>query len=402
MDKQLGIGLMSGTSLDGIDAVLIEIEGSSIHTKVNVIESLTHEYESDVRTAIKELCNPEKATLEKICSMNMFLGRELGMIVNELLDKADIGKEEVLFVSSHGQTIFHKPVGGENRMDVPGTLQIGDLSMLSEMTGITAVGDFRTADMSAGGQGAPLVSFVDYILFNNPDRSRAIQNIGGIGNVTYIPKNAKKDQIMSFDTGPGNMVIDEVVYRLTEGKQAYDKDGRIAYRGEANKKLLNKLMEHPYFAMKPPKTTGRELFGSSFVDTFMRDSADLSFEDRVATVTAWTAKTIAQSYSSFIESSCNSIDDVVIGGGGSYNPFLMEQLHRYLPNQTVYKHEDFQLSSDLKEAIAFAILGYHCLIGQSNQIPSATGADNPVIMGKISHTQQQAFQRLNVLRGNLH
>ncbi|SDM21846.1 anhydro-N-acetylmuramic acid kinase [Sediminibacillus halophilus] len=402
MDKQLGIGLMSGTSLDGIDAVLIEIEGSSVNTKVKVIDSLTHEYESDVRHALKELCFPETASLEKICSMNMFLGRELGMLVNKLLDKASIGKEEVLFVSSHGQTIFHKPLGGEKRMDVPGTLQIGDLSMLSEITGITAVGDFRTADMSAGGQGAPLVSFVDYILFNNPYRSRAIQNIGGIGNVTYIPRNAQKDQVMSFDTGPGNMVIDEIVYRITESKQVYDKDGEIASKGNVNQKLLNKLMEHPYLKLRPPKTTGRELFGNSFVDSVMSNSSGLPSEDIVATVTAWTAKTIADSYSRFIESPSNSIDDVVIGGGGSYNPFLMEQLRRYLPNKTVYKHEDFQLSSNLKEAIAFAILGYHCLIGKSNQIPSATGAENPVIMGKISHTQPQAFQQLSALRGNLH
>ncbi|WP_053218550.1 anhydro-N-acetylmuramic acid kinase [Virgibacillus senegalensis] len=401
MNKQLGVGLMSGTSLDGIDAVLIEIEGVSPDTRVRLVESLSHEYDPEIRQALKELCDPETASLEKICSMNMFLGKEMGKIVNDLLNKANIGKEDVLFVSSHGQTIFHKPTGGKNVTDVPGTLQIGDLSMLSEVTGITAVGDFRTADMAAGGQGAPLVSFVDYILFNNHERSRAIQNIGGIGNVTYIPRNAKRDQIMSFDTGPGNMVIDEVVYRITEGKQAYDKDGAIAYSGEVNQKLLEKLMEQPYLSMEPPKTTGRELFGSSFVDSIMRETDDLRQEDIVATVTAWTAKTIADGYSRFIESSNNVIDDVVIGGGGSYNPFLMEQLRRYLPNKTVYKHEDFQLSSDFKEAIAFAILGFHSLCGQYNQIPSATGADHPVIMGKISHTQPLSFLRLNALRRDL-
>ncbi|SDK03195.1 anhydro-N-acetylmuramic acid kinase [Sediminibacillus albus] len=400
MEKHLGIGLMSGTSLDGIDAVLVEISGKYTETKVNVIDSLSFSFPKELREELKELCSPLTASLENICSMNMYLGKEMGKIVNDLLVKANKQKEDVLYISSHGQTIYHNPAGGKRLTAVPGTLQIGDLSVLSEVTGITAVGDFRTADMAAGGQGAPLVSFVDYILFKSEKYSRAIQNIGGIGNVTYLPKDGTDKDVQSFDTGPGNMVIDEVVTRISNGKENYDKDGKLAFQGNINTKLLNKLLDHPYLVIEPPKTTGRELFGADFVDKVIHMAGDLPSEDIVSTVTAWSARTIADSYQRFLEVDGNNLDEVIIGGGGSYNPFLMKQIKENLPEKNVYTHEHFGISSDLKEAVAFAVLGYHCLQGQYNQSPSATGAKNPVIMGKVAYTQPGAYKRVFSWRGN--
>ncbi|MFD1039742.1 anhydro-N-acetylmuramic acid kinase [Virgibacillus byunsanensis] len=401
MTKTVGIGLMSGTSLDGIDAVLVEIDGMDENVVVRMIDSITRSYSKEIREELLQLCDPSSANLQKICSANMFLGKEFGSVVNELLEKANLVKEDVHFISSHGQTIYHQPFNGENQVDVASTLQIGDLSTLSESTGIAVVGDFRTADMAAGGQGAPLVSFVDYLLFNNPNSSRAIQNIGGIGNVTYVPKNSPSDVTQSFDTGPGNMVIDEIVFRVTDGERHYDKDGEMAYQGQIHQDLLTKLISHEYFQIEPPKTTGRELFGKQFVDDIFNEYNQLSPVDLVATVTEWTAVSIAHSYKQFLVDKGYEINEVIVGGGGSYNPFLIERLKHHLPEMTIYTHEHFHISSDLKEAMAFAVLGYQCILGKYNQIPSATGAQKQVIMGKIAYTQPDALKRIDDLRSVL-
>ncbi|SEP88585.1 anhydro-N-acetylmuramic acid kinase [Virgibacillus subterraneus] len=398
MGKALGVGLMSGTSLDGIDAVLVEIEEKEDNVDVNIIDLYTQHYDQDVRKALMDVCSPSTATVQKINSINMFLGKEFGGVVNKLLKQANVSKNDVHFISSHGQTIYHQPFDGESNLDVAGTLQIGDISVLSEETGIAVVGDFRTADMAASGQGAPLVSYVDYLLFNNPNKSRAIQNIGGIGNVTYVPENSNSDGIQSFDTGPGNMVIDEVVYRLTNGKRNYDKDGEMAYRGTINQQLLTKLMSHDYFKKEPPKTTGRELFGNQFVDEIFKEYGQMNPEDLVATVSEWTVLTIAHSYNQFLMDKGHKIDEVIVGGGGSYNPYLIERLNYHLPEVIIFTHEHFDMSSDLKEAMAFAVLGFQCILGKYNQLPSATGAKRQVIMGKIAYTQPDALERIDTLR----
>ncbi|MFC4025057.1 anhydro-N-acetylmuramic acid kinase [Oceanobacillus longus] len=401
MGKAVGIGLMSGTSLDGVDAALVEIEKKNGNIEVNLIESLAIQYDDVIRRELMEVCSPLSATVQKISSMNMFLGKEFGNAVNKLLVKSNRSKEDIHFISSHGQTIYHQPLQGETEVDIPGTLQIGDISVLSETTGIAVVGDFRTADMAANGQGAPLVSYVDYLLFHSTDKSIAVQNIGGIGNVTYLAKNGHSNDVQSFDTGPGNMVIDEVVFRITNGKSTYDKNGQIAYKGKINQALLDQLVNHNYFSMNPPKTTGRELFGKSFVTAIFNDFGDIDSADLVTTVTEWTALTIANSYNDFLTGKGNAIDEVIVGGGGSYNPYLMERLAYHLPDMNVYTHEKYNISSDFKEAIAFAILGYQCICGEYNQIPSATGADKPVIMGKTAYTHPDAFKRLESLRSVL-
>ncbi|WP_430790520.1 anhydro-N-acetylmuramic acid kinase AnmK [Virgibacillus flavescens] len=401
MQKTIGIGLMSGTSLDGIDAVLVELEGSGDNIDAKIIDTLTKQYSKEVREEILKLCSPDTADLQKICSMNVFLAREFSLAVFELLEKANVSNNEVDFISSHGQTIYHHPFQGDDKVDVPGTLQIGDLSVLSEETGIAVVGDFRTADMAVNGQGAPLVSYVDYLLFSSNLKSRAIQNIGGIGNVTYIPKKSSKDSIRSFDTGPGNMVIDEIISRITSGNESYDKNGKMAYLGTINQELLNNLMEHEYFSLAPPKTTGRELFGKTYVDNILNKFSHIKPEDLVTTISEWTVVSIVHSYREFLEKADYQIDEVIVGGGGSYNSYLLERLKHHLPNTEVHTHEQFHISSDFKEALAFAILGYQCIHANYNQIPSATGSDRPVIMGKIAYTQPEAFNRMDSSRRGL-
>ena len=394
----IGIGLMSGTSLDGLDAVMVEVEGLYTDTKLKVLDSLFCPYPDELRNELLALCSPETADLEKITAMNMYLAQEFAKAVNQLIKQSGVPHEQILFVASHGQTIFHKPLGTGRLADVPGTLQIGDLSVLSELTGLPAVGDFRTADMAAGGQGAPLISFIDYILFRDPDTSRAIQNIGGIGNVTFLPAGVKEDEIISFDTGPGNMVIDAIVSAVTGGAQHYDEDGRIAASGQVNDAFLDELMEHPYFSAAPPKTTGRELFDKRFVEKLMKRAAELGLSDPdlVATVTAWTARTISQSCRAFFD---GKLDELIIAGGGSYNPYLLERLRQDLPGTAIKTHDAFGLPSDLKEAAGFAVFGWHTLNGTPNQLPSATGAEHPVIMGKIAYTSKDAFRRLARIGG---
>ncbi|WJY26368.1 anhydro-N-acetylmuramic acid kinase [Sporosarcina trichiuri] len=395
----LAIGLMSGTSVDGIDAVLVEISGSEGDLQVSVKESAGTAYTPEERKELLRISTEATSDLQSISSMNFHLGKKFGEAVNELLEKSGHTAGDIHFVSSHGHTIFHQPYKGDSPLDETNTLQIGDISVISDATNIAVVGDFRTADMAAGGHGAPLTSYIDYLLFSNSDRSRAVQNIGGIGNVTYVPKNGRRDQILSFDTGPGNMVIDEVVYRVSGQTETYDKDGRYAREGRIDDGLLAFMNEHEYLQVEPPKTTGREVFGSHFVDGIFEKFGHLDAKDLVATVSEWTALTITDSYKKFLIGKDNEIDEVIIGGGGSYNPYLLERIAHHLPGITVGVHEDHGFSSDLKEAMGFALLGYQCLKGEYNQLPSATGADHSVIMGKVSFTQPDSFARMLAVRG---
>ncbi|WP_078592590.1 anhydro-N-acetylmuramic acid kinase [Evansella clarkii] len=392
-----GIGLMSGTSLDGIDVAMVEIEGSDYDIIINLIDSDFLSYPSFVRELLLELCEPQTSSVDKICKTNAYLGKLIGERVNHLIEKSSIPKEKICFVSSHGQTIFHiPPEATTSEWEIPSTFQIGDISVISEVTGLPVVGDFRPAEMAAGGQGAPLVSYFDYVCYRDTRKNRAVQNIGGIGNVTHLPANGKPEEVLSFDTGPGNIVLDAVVERITNGVKMYDEGGALAAKGSISENLLQELMKHPYFEQAPPKTTGRELFNQAFIEHLWLRAADLKVErnDLIATLTAWTAMSIAKGYEKFLLNAGREIDEVVICGGGSSNKTLLSYLSEYLPEQRILTSEDIGIPSDLKEAIAFALLGYHCIKGNSNTLPSATGAQHSVIMGKISCTQPEAYAKL--------
>lgn len=376
--ERYGVGLMSGTSLDGIDGALVKIEGSGTDTKVELIHFINESLPEDIKEEIKNCCSINKSNVEAICSLNFKLGYLFSNTVKKLCKEANFSYHNLDFIGSHGQTIYHIPREYENL--VKSTLQIGEPSVIAYETGVTVVSNFRTMDIAAGGQGAPLVPYTEYLLYRS-NKNRLLQNIGGIGNVTVIPASCNIDEIFAFDTGPGNMIIDEVVKVLK--KVPYDKDGAFAKAGTINKDLLKELLDIPYINMEPPKTTGRELFGKQFVDELLKNWSFLKAVDIIATVTAFTAHSIAENYKRFIFPSYH-IDEVIVGGGGSYNNTLIATLRELLPNCKVLIQEDLGYSSDAKEAIAFAILANETLSGLSGNVIGATGAKERVILGNIT------------------
>ena len=363
------ISMMSGTSIDSIDACLVKIFDD---LSFEVIDSYSLEYPNEIRQKLFNLAN-NQGSIKEVCYMNFVVGELFAKCANVLIQKH--GKVD--FISSHGQTICHIPndieLGG---IKTKSTLQIGDISVISHKTGVTTVGDFRTKDIAADGQGAPLVPFADKLLFGL-DKNRLIQNIGGISNVTVLSKDC---DIFAFDNGVGNMLIDYFMNKLFN--IPFDKDGDIAASGSVDENWLNILLSEPYYALLPPKTTGRELFNNEYAEK-MFISAPTKKEDVITTITALTARVIADSYKNFILPK-TSIDEVVLGGGGAYNKTLISYLKKYLPQLTIKTHADFGIPDKLKEAIAFAYLGYFTIENKPNNVPSCTGANVPVVMGKIS------------------
>jgi anhydro-N-acetylmuramic acid kinase len=287
--------------------------------------------------------------------------------------------QAVHLVASHGQTIYHRMEAND---PVKSTLQIGEAAVIAERTGITSVADFRVADVAAGGQGAPMVSYVDWLLYRHPTRRRGLQNIGGIGNVTYLPISDDPAQVLSFDTGPGNMLIDYMARRVTQGALSFDVDGRLAAQGQVNQSLLAELMSHPYFDQGLPKTTGREQFGDFYGEKVWQSCTQLGLQgvDILATVTAFTVASIAGSYRRFLPA---IPDEVIVGGGGANNPTLMNMLRDELKPALVMRQEDLGFSSDAKEAVAFAVIAYETLHGRPGNLPSCTFARRQATLGKI-------------------
>lgn len=368
------ISLMSGTSLDSIDACLLKIFDD---LSFEILGSHSLMYPVEIQDKLLELAN-NIGSVKDVCYMNFVVGELFANTVNELLKKYSLKSSDIDFISTHGQTIFHIPFEIElSGIKTKSTLQIGDISVISHKTGITTVGDFRTKDIASCGHGAPLVPFADKILFGL-DKNRLIQNIGGISNVTVLSKDC---EIFAFDNGVGNMLIDYFVKKLFN--KNYDKDGEIASIGMVDEKWLNILLDEPYYSLIPPKTTGRELFNNVYAEKVFEFSPDKK-EDVISTITALTAKVITDSYKKFILPK-TAIDEVVLGGGGAYNKTLISFMKNYMPELVIKTHEDFGIPNKLKEAIAFAYLGYFTLNKEPNNVPSCTGASCPVVMGKISY-----------------
>jgi anhydro-N-acetylmuramic acid kinase len=302
----------------------------------------------------------------------------------KLCRKSRIGLNTIDLIGSHGQTIYHNPEGRRfGKRILRSTLQIGEPSVIAQRTGITTVADFRPRDMAAGGQGAPLVPFADYVLFRDKKRNRAIQNIGGIANVTYLPAGCQLHDIIAFDTGPGNMIIDHIVSLMSNGRKKFDRDGKIAARGTVNGRLLNNMLRHPFFSCHPPKSTGRELFGKEYCDTLYYHATrkKISPEDIAATVTAFTAVSIARSYRQFLP---KMPDEIILCGGGAKNNTLIKMLRQETDKVKILISDELGISCDAKEAISFAILAYATIKGIANNVPSATGAEQSLILGKIT------------------
>lgn len=383
-NDHLVIGLMSGTSLDGIDASIVRIIESDAEIQVESVHFSTLPFSKEIKEKILHLCDPQKARIEDISSMNMLLGELFAEASLKVIKEAGLTKEDILLISSHGQTIFHQPepvlIHGK---EISSTLQIGDIGVIAERTGILTVGDFRTRDMAAGGQGAPLIPFADYMLFREKEFGRVMVNIGGISNITVIPKGCKSSEVIAYDTGPGNMIIDAFASFITEGKQSYDKDGALAAKGTMNKKWLEELLQHDYYKYPSPKSTGRELFGIEYAKKLWGQANTLNDMDKIATITELTAKTLTMEIKKYIDS--GEIKEVLVSGGGSNNKTLMKRIEHSLFDEVRVMGTDIAgVHADEKEAVTFALLGYLCYLKKPNNLPSATGANKEVIMGKIA------------------
>lgn len=377
--KMRVVGLMSGTSADGVDAAIVDIGDRGVH----LLAFGLYRYPAALRAQILKLFQPETARLDQICHYNFVLGEKFASAVIKVCQRSYIAVGSIDLVGSHGQTIYHNPNGRlYSKKRIRSTLQIGEPSIIAQRTGITTVADFRPRDTAVNGQGAPLVPYADHILFSHRGLSRAIQNIGGIANVTYLPRRGGQRNIIAFDSGPGNMIIDRVMSLVTHGRRHCDRDGRLASQGKVDTVLLTEMLGHPFLRRRPPKATGREDFGFAYADQFYHRAVkrSLAAADILATAAAFTATSIAQAYHQFLPA---MPDQVILCGGGAHNRTLVEMLRRELTGPEILLTDDFGISVDAKEAVSFAILAWATVRGYANNVPTATGASQSVIMGKI-------------------
>ena len=376
----LAIGLMSGTSLDGVDVVLCDITGKDEDTQVKQLNFKTYEIPEYLRDKIRKCCSRELVPVELICSLNFELGQLFAEAVKKLCKESSVNLEDIAFIASHGQTIFHIPKAFSDY--IPSTLQIGEAAIIANECRTTVISNFRVMDMAVGGEGAPLVPYSEYVLYADENQAVALQNIGGIGNVTFLPKKGDFTKVIAFDTGPGNMMIDAAVQRLY-GKK-FDKNGEYASKGKLIPLLAEELKKHPYFVLDIPKTTGREMFGEHYTYTLLEKYQDYSKNDIIFTLTWFTAYSIAYHYKKYFIHHHN-LDKCIIAGGGAYNECLINLIKRELPEIEILIQEDLGYSSEAKEAIAFVILGNQTYHMRPSNVPSATGARKSVILGQITY-----------------
>ena len=370
--SRLVIGLLSGTSADGTDAALCEITGAGITTQVVVKSFVTTPFDRPLRERIFRLA---QADASELCDLNVLLADAFADAAQAACRAAAIELDRVDLIGSHGQTAVHHPRSAGN---LGATLQIGEPAVIAERTGRPVISDFRMRDVAAGGEGAPLVPLVDYLLFRAPGRVRALQNIGGIANVTVVGENLL--DVIAFDNGPGNMALDAVARAASGGQDSFDVDGRRAARGQVDAALLSELHAHPYLTRPPPKSTGRELFGKDFVYPLLARFEQRK-DDLLATLTRFSAEAIARSYRELLPS---VPDEVYICGGGALNPTLMRHLTETLAPATVSDTSALGVDPKAKEAVAFAVLANETLFSHPGNLPRVTGARGPRVLGKIT------------------
>lgn len=390
---RLAVGLMSGTSMDGIDAALVRISGVAERPQVQLLAFVTLPYPSAVRERLLCVAGGTPTTTGEISELNFVLGGLFGDAALKLCRKAGVATTRLAVIGSHGQTIYHQgqPVRSPRKRGLShaddaacaSTLQIASPAVIAEKTGAPVVADFRTADIAAGGQGAPLVPLVDYLLLRDARRGCVALNIGGIANVAVIPAGARPDGVIGFDTGPGNMVIDALARQFTRGRQSFDFGGRLAEQGEVIEPVLKEALHLPFFRRRPPKSAGREQFGSEFVKRYFLSRRTVGPYDLIRTATELTARSIADALRRFVFPEAK-IQRLIVSGGGAHNRLLVRRLLELLPQVSVLLSDEFGLPVDAKEAMAFALLADRTVHALPGNLPSVTGARRAVILGMLT------------------
>ena len=379
----LALGIMSGTSADGIDVALVRISDRG----ANLENFAAFPFPARVRDAILRLGEGQKTSTAEISQLNFLLGEVFAEAALAACRKFRVRASQIAAIGSHGQTVFHQ--GAPTSFcgsAVASTLQIGEPSVIAGRTGITTVGDFRPADMAAGGLGAPLVPFVDYLLYRDARVGRAALNIGGIANVTVVPRGAKIENVFAFDIGPGNMVIDALVRHFTRGRKAFDRNAKMAGRGKVLPGLLATLLGDRYFLKRPPKTAGREQYGEKYVRQLLahQEARRAQAKDVIRTATILTALSIVDAIHRYVPQRAN-VSELIVSGGGAHNPLLMAQIEAALPEIRLRTSDEFGVPGDAKEAFAFALLGWETLHRRAANVPGATGARKAVVLGKVCY-----------------
>lgn len=377
------IGLMSGTSVDGVDAVLTEVSNNGVKTEIKQLGFITYPFPKEMKELILSNAEFMGGNVTEICKLNFLIARIYVSAIKLLCKKTNFPLNKIDLIGSHGQTIHHLPKKEKLfGYSTSSTLQIGDPGVIAKLTGILTVGDFRVGDVALGGEGAPLIPYFDYIIFNSKKKNRVLLNIGGISNLTVLYKNCKVDDVIAFDTGPGNMLIDYLSRRFFNIN--FDKNGKIAKRGKINLQLFNFLKESDTFIeRRPPKSTGREYYGKEFLSSLIKKSKKIPHQDLIRTVTRFTAYSVYRNYEKFIKKE-TMINELIISGGGARNLQLVDDLKDYFGTSVEVKNvEDLGISSDAKEAICFAVLANETISGNETNIPRVTGAGRKTILGKI-------------------
>lgn len=387
----LVLGLMSGTSTDGIDVALACISGAPPHLRARLIGHRSSKFHPALRKEILRVAEQHPITAGDLSQLNFRLGEVFAEAALSACRKFRVTTKRIALIGSHGQTIFHqgKPAPYLGRRTAS-TLQIGEPSVIAARTGITTVTDFRPADIALGGQGAPLVPYADYLLYRHEKLGRVSLNLGGIANVTVIPASAKPEQILAFDTGPANMLIDALVAHFTRGRQRFDQNARLALQGRSIPALLDELMHDPYLKVAPPKSTGREYFGHAYLEKVLALGKNHRAKpaDLIRAATIFTALSVVDALNRFVLPK-TIIHQIIVSGGGTHNPLLVAQLTAALGSIEILPSSHFGIPEDAKEAFAFALLAYETFHQRPSNLPSATGAKSSAILGKISYAPPQ-------------
>lgn len=371
------IGVLSGTSVDAVDVVLVKIYGSGVKTKIKVIDFISCSVTKELKDFIIKCSAVTGSNVEDICKLNFIISHLFAASIKRIISKNNLDPKDIDLIGSHGQTIYHFPFNEKLfNINSKSTLQVGDPSVIANQTGITTVGDFRVADVAVDGEGAPLIPYLDFILYNHKTKNRVFLNIGGISNVTYLKKSCKQNEVIAFDTGPGNMIIDSLMEKFY-GKK-FDKNGRTASSGKFNIDLFNYICRKDKFhKRKPPKSTGREYYNKDFINDIISKFRTLDSKDIISTFTKFTAYAVYKGLKNF------PIDELIISGGGAKNTSLINNLKEYFKGVKIKVINDSGINADNKEAVLFAVLANELVSGNKANLTSVTGSERNVFLGKI-------------------